>query len=111
MKINRLLNDKADKKQIRSAADNLNASVEAFFKDYNMPLDKDVTTALLNLFYNDIKTYTPSMIKEIGDENNGDFTEWVNDAFDKSIFVDKAKMEKWLANPKKLDKDPYMLCR
>lgn len=106
MKINRLLNDKADKKQIRSAADNLNASVEAFFKDYNMPLDKDVTTALLNLFYNDIKTYTPSMIKEIGDENNGDFTEWVNDAFDKSIFVDKAKMEKWLANPKKLDKDP-----
>lgn len=106
MKINRLLNDKADKKQIRSAADNLNASVEAFFKDYNMPLDKDVTTALLNLFYNDIKTYTPSMIKEIGDENNGDFTEWVNDAFDKSIFVDIAKMEKWLANPKKLDKDP-----
>lgn len=106
MKINRLLNDKADKKQIRSAADNLNASMEAFFKDYNMPLDKDVTTALLNLFYNDIKTYTPSMIKEIGDENNGDFTEWVNDAFDKSIFVDKAKMEKWLANPKKLDKDP-----
>ncbi len=106
MKINRLLNDKADKKQIRSAADNLNASVEAFFKDYNMPLDKDVTTALLNLFYNDIKTYTPSMIKEIGDENNGDFTEWVNDAFDKSIFVNKAKMEKWLANPKKLDKDP-----
>lgn len=106
MKINRLLNDKADKKQIRSAADNLNASVEAFFKDYNMPLDKDVTTALLNLFYNDIKTYTPSMIKEIGDENNGDFTEWVNDAFDKSIFVDKAKMERWLANPKKLDKDP-----
>lgn len=106
MKINRLLNDKADKKQIRSAADNINASVEAFFKDYNMPLDKDVTTALLNLFYNDIKTYTPSMIKEIGDENNGDFTEWVNDAFDKSIFVDKAKMEKWLANPKKLDKDP-----
>lgn len=106
MKINRLLNDKADKKQIRSAADNLNASVEAFFKDYNMPLDKDVTTALLNLFYNDIKTYTPSMIKEIGDKNNGDFTEWVNDAFDKSIFVDKAKMERWLANPKKLDKDP-----
>lgn len=106
MKINRLLNDKADKKQIRSAADNLNASVEAFFKDYNMPLDKDVTTALLNLFYNDIKTYTPSMIKEIGDKNNGDFTEWVNDAFGKSIFVDKAKMERWLANPKKLDKDP-----
>ncbi len=106
MRINKMLNDKSDKEEIRAAADNLNASVETFFKDYNMPLDKDVTIALLNLFYNDIKTYTPSMIKEIGDENNGDFTEWVEKAFAKSVFVDKAKMEKWLANPKKLDKDP-----
>lgn len=106
MRINKMLNDKVGKDEIRATADNFNETVETFFKDYNMPLDKDVTIALLNLFYNDIKTYTPSMITEIGDKYNGDFTEWVEKAFAKSIFVDKAKMEKWLANPKKLDKDP-----
>ena len=46
------------------------------------------------------------MIEEIGAKNGGDFTEWVEKAFEKSIFVDQAKLERWLAKPKKLDKDP-----
>ena len=106
MKINKLLNEKAPKEDIDKLTEALKSQVETFFKDYDKALDMDVTIALLNLYYKDIKKYVPSMIEELGKKNNGDFTEWVTKAFEKSIFVDKAKLEKWLAKPKKLDKDP-----
>ncbi|MBR5147288.1 MAG: S46 family peptidase, partial [Bacteroidales bacterium] len=104
--INEMLNNKASKEEIAKTAEALSASVQPFFKDYDMALDKDVTIALLNLMYKDIDRYVPSMITEIGLKNNGDFTAWVNEAFEKSIFVSQERVEKWLAKPKKLDKDP-----
>lgn len=106
MRINNLIKEKGSKEDIAKAAENLKASAETFFKDYDKALDMDVTIALLNLFYKDIDRYVPSMIAEIGAKNGGDFTEWVTKAFEKSIFVDEAKLMKWLDNPKKLDKDP-----
>ncbi len=106
MKINNLIKEKASKEDIEKAMEPLKEQVATFFKDYDKDLDKDVTIALLNLFYKDIDRYVPSMIAEIGDKNNGDFTAWVEKAFKKSIFVDRDKLEKWLAKPKKLDKDP-----
>ena len=106
MKINNLLNNKGSKEDITKMAEGLKGQVATFFKDYDKDLDKDVTIALLNLFYKDIDRYVPSMIAEIGEKNGGDFTAWVEKAFEKSIFVNQAKLEKWLAKPKKLDKDP-----
>ena len=104
--INEMLNNKASKEDVAKVAEALSVSAEAFFKDYDMALDKDVTIALLNIMYKDIDRYVPSMITEIGLKNNGDFTAWVNEAFEKSIFVSQERVEKWLAKPKKLDKDP-----
>ena len=104
--INDMLNNKASKEEIARVAEALSATVQPFFKDYDMALDKDVTIALLNLIYKDIDRYVPTMITEIGDKNNGDFTAWVNEAFEKSVFVSQEKVENWLAKPKKLDKDP-----
>lgn len=106
VKINNLINNKASKEDIAAMAESLKTQAETFFKDYDKALDMDVTIALLNLFYKDIDRYLPSMIAEIGAKNNGDFTEWVAKAFEKSVFVDYAKLEKWLEKPKKLDKDP-----
>ncbi len=106
IRINNMLNDKASKEEIAKVAEGLKAQTTTFFKDYDKALDMDVTIALLNLLYKDIDRYVPLMIEEIGAKNNGDFTEWVTKAFDKSIFVDQAKLEKWLDKPKKLDKDP-----
>ena len=110
MKINKLINEKGSKEDIAKMAEGLKAQTETFFKDYDMPLDQDVTAALLNLFYKDIKKYVPAMVSELGAKNGGDFTAWTASAFAKSVFTDKARLEKWLANPKKLDKDPiYMI--
>ena len=107
MRINQMFEDKADKADIKAAAEKMQPSVDAFFKDYSMPLDQDVTAALLNLFYKNIPAnLMPSEILRIGLENNGDFTEYVAKAFVKSIFTDKARLEKWMQKPKALDKDP-----
>ena len=42
---------KADKADIKAEVEKMHPSVDAFFKDYSMPLDQDVTAALLGLFY------------------------------------------------------------
>ena len=107
MRINQMFEDKADKADIKAAAEKMQPAVETFFKDYSMPLDQDVTAALLALFYkNNQANLMPSEILRIGLENNGDFTEYVAKAFAKSIFTDKARLEKWMQKPKALDKDP-----
>ncbi len=78
-----------------------------FFKDYDKALDRDVTIALLNLFYKDVNPdQLPATIKKVGDKTGGDFTAFVDNAFAKSIFVDADKMLAWINNPKPLDKDP-----
>ena len=85
----------------------MKGDVEDFFKDYNKELDRDATTALLNLFYKDVDpSQLPATIKKVGNKTGGDFTAFVNNAFSKSIFVDKAKLMAWLENPKPIAKDP-----
>ena len=107
MRIDKMIEDKAEKEDIKAAAEKMQGSVDAFFKDYDMPLDQDVTAALLGLFYKNIPSnLMPSEILRIGQENNGDFTAYVAKAFEKSVFTDKARLEKWMQKPKSLKKDP-----
>ncbi|MBR3559688.1 MAG: S46 family peptidase [Bacteroidales bacterium] len=106
--INRAIEEKlASHDKIVANAQNMKASVEDFFKDYNKALDRDVTIALLNLFYKDVAPdQLPTTIKKVGDKNHGDFTAFVDNAFAKSVLVDKSKLEAWMENPKSLSKDP-----
>ncbi len=107
MRINKMFETKADKADIKASVEKMQPLVDAFFKDYSMPLDQDVTTALLGLFYKNIPAeLRPSEVTRIGDANDGDFSAYVAKAFEKSIFTDKARLEKWMQKPKSLDKDP-----
>lgn len=107
MRLNKMLNEKTNKNEIHETAAKMQPSVETFFKDYCVALDKDVTTALLELFYKNIPAnLMPSEIQKIGAANNGDFAAYVEKMFAKSIFTDKARLEKWISKPSKLDKDP-----
>lgn len=109
-RLNKMIEEKADKAEIKAAAEKLQASIPAFYKNYSKALDKDATIALLNLFYKNIPAeLSPSMITLIGQSGNGDFTEYVEKAFQKSIFVDQDKMNEWLAKPKSLKKDPIFV--
>jgi len=107
MRINKMFETKADKADIKASVEKMQPQVDAFFKDYSMPLDQDVTTALLGLVYKNIPAeLRPSEVTRIGDANDGDFSAYVAKAFEKSIFTDKARLEKWMQKPKSLDKDP-----
>lgn len=87
----------------------LQKSGDAFFKDYDAALDKDVTIAMLNLFYKDIPAnLQPKMLNELGKKNNGDFTKFVNDAFKSSVFVSQDRLSAWLQKPVSLKKDPFL---
>jgi hypothetical protein len=97
----------ASQDDIKAYLQRLQPSFQDFFKDYNKELDRDVTIALLNLFYKDVnREQLPATIKKVGDKNGGDFTAFVNNAFAKSILVDPAKLAAWCENPKSLSKDP-----
>ena len=99
--------EKIPQENIAAYTKKMKGTVEDFFKDYDKDLDRDATIALLNLFYKDVDhNQLPATIKKIGDKTGGDFTAFVNNAFAKSIFVDKAKLMAWLENPKPIAKDP-----
>ena len=108
----RSINDAIRKKslsneEIVAYTQNMQGIVNDYFKDYDKATDLDVTIALLNLFYKDITPdQLPPIIKKVGDKNGGDFSQYIRNAFAKSIFVDADKMNAWLKAPKSLDKDP-----
>ena len=105
--VNYAFEEKIPKENIVAFTKKMKGEVEDFFKDYNKELDRDATIALLNLFYKDVDhNQLPATIKKLGDKTGGDFTAFVNNAFAKSIFVDKAKLMAWLDNPKPIAKDP-----
>ena len=95
------------KEEIAKYAQQMKSTIKNFFKDYDKNLDKDVTIALLNLFYKNIQPeQLPALVKNIGDKSGGDFSNFVDKAFAKSVLVDENKLNAWLDNPKSLTKDP-----
>ena len=106
--VNNAFSDKSvSKDDIKAYVKRMKGSVQDFFKDYDQALDRDVTIALLNLFYKDVNpSQLPATIKKVGDKTGGDFTAFVDNAFAKSIFVDADKLYAWIDNPKPLSKDP-----
>ena len=94
-----------DKDAIVKEIENRKKAAEKYFKDYDFALDKDATTALLKLFYNAIqKDFLPKAILAEGNKNT--FDTYVNKLFEKSIFTNEKRFEKWVQKPYELDKDP-----
>jgi hypothetical protein len=77
-----------------------NEALEGSYTEFYAPLEKDVLTAQLNLYAAKGAAYgLPAMVAKLKAENNGDFTKFVNDATEKSIFTSREKLENYLKNP------------
>jgi hypothetical protein len=90
----------------------LQVYIDDAYKTIYEPLEKDVLAAQLNLYATKSTGYEIApYVAKIGKENNYNYTGFVNDAFAKSIFSSKAKVEAFLANPKAdvLSSDPLYL--
>ncbi|PHK20926.1 peptidase S46, partial [Nostoc linckia z15] len=78
----------------------LQDAIEESYKTIYEPLEKDVLAAQLHLYATKSTGYEIApLVAKIGKENNYDYTKYVNDAFAKSIFGSKDKVEAFLKNP------------
>lgn len=74
--------------------------INSVFEGIHLPLEEEVLAAQLNLYYSKAnKGGLASMVKKIGDENKGDFKNYINKAFENSIFTDKDRLESFLNEP------------
>jgi hypothetical protein len=97
-----------DKAKIKETAERLKGNLGGFYKDYNMPTDKKVTTAMFDLFKKDIEpAMQPDIYQLIDKKFKGSTDLFVEKMFATSIFADQAKFEAFLDNPslKVLEKD------
>lgn len=88
------------------------AYIDEVYGTMYLPIEKDVLAAQLNLYATKSTGYEIApLVAKIGKENNYNYTAYVNNAFDKSIFGTKEKLEAWLANPnvETLKNDPLYL--
>ena len=77
----------------------INSLIESSFKDFYMPLEKEVFAKQLGLYASKSNYPLPATVKEIGEKNNNDFTAYINSIFDESIFSSKEKVEAFMENP------------
>lgn len=90
----------------------LTADIESQYGQLYLPLEQDVLTAELNLYASKAKNGgLAPMITSLAEKNNGDFSNFVKEAFEQSIFSTKEKVEAFLANPNDalIEEDPLFL--
>ena len=90
----------------------LMAYIDEVYATLYEPIEKDVLAAQLNLYATKSTGYEIApLVAKIGKENNYNYTSYINDAFAKSIFASKEKLEAYMANPnlETLKNDPLYL--
>lgn len=91
---------KADEAKRKEMAPQISASVEEMFKELYLPAEKDIMAAQLGLYVKRNQNYPiASLVQKIANENGGDFTAYVNQLFDSSIFTHKDRINAFLSNP------------
>jgi hypothetical protein len=98
-----------DQDAIKKRTEQLKASADHFFKNYNRATDNRLTRELLAMYYADVpRDQQPEFMIKEGDKTKGDFVAFTNDAFKTSMFCDQEKLGAFLDEPnlKKLTKDP-----
>lgn len=97
------------KDEIQKLTANLSQAVDEHFKDYYLPIDRQLLSAMLRMYYNDIpKDQQSELFRTIEKKYKGDFEKYADDVFKKSIFTSAEKVKAFLAKPdyKKLSNDP-----
>lgn len=96
-----------DETKRAEALKGLQPSIDAFFKEYNAATDKDVFINLTNLYRQRITENRPTWMADLDKKYKGDAKAYADKLFATSVFVDKARLEKFLLKPTKkaMDKD------
>ena len=103
------LEEKTDKSVIEETVGELRDGLPDHFKDYNVSTDKKAFVVMLKMYSENVPSdIQPDYFKDMVKKYKGDFEAYADYFFDKSIFVNEARLNAFLDNPKlkQLDKDP-----
>jgi len=113
IRLERLLNsDDPTDSAITEMANSVSAAADGHFKNYNAPTDQKVTAAMFEMLHNDVaRDQQPDIMGFIEKKYKSNFDAWASDVFEKSILTDRARLDAFLAKPKKktLEKDLGMM--
>jgi hypothetical protein len=82
------------------------------FKEYKKEIDRDIFVKMMEMYYKNVpKEQIPDIIPQMVQKYRGDYEKWGDYVYGKSIFVDEAKMMKFLDRPSVngISKDPAYL--
>ena len=110
--VNPSKNKSTNPEDLDKAAERLKNQTAVFFKDYHKPIDKEVMTALLRIYDENISaSFKPQFFTTIHEKYNSDYAAYTSNVFEKSIFDDEETVNNLLKNYKaktfkKIEKDP-----
>ncbi len=95
-----LLHAFGDEEQLKQTCDNLRASGEVFFKDYNADVDRELLVTMFELVKSKVKKeYLPSIFETIESDYDGDFNKYADELYSKSFLTDEKRYMSFLDNP------------
>ncbi|MEO0046486.1 MAG: hypothetical protein RL705_1677 [Bacteroidota bacterium] len=103
---------KADATKRAQMAPVIEEMATEMYKELHIPAEKDLLSAQLKVYATKSTGYAVApMVKKIGEENNNDFSKYVNAAFDMSIFTSLERIKAFLVIPSQgaLDNDPLFV--
>jgi hypothetical protein len=103
---------KADATKRAQMAPAIEEMATEMYKELHIPAEKDLLSAQLKVYATKSTGYAVApMVKKIGEENNNDFSKYVNAAFDMSIFTSLERIKAFLVIPSQgaLDNDPLFV--
>ena len=90
---------KADEAKRAQMAPSIIEMAESMYKEIHIPAEKELLAAQLNLYTKKADYTLAPMVEKLAKENNGDFTKYVNETFDSSIFTSIDKVKAFLEKP------------
>ena len=109
MELETKLNEKASKEEIKAITDPKIAKLDEQFREYYEPIERKVLETVLKHLVEDLDaTHLPKYLLDAAAKHNRNYKAMADDFWKRSVFVSKAKLEKFLRAPsaKTLKKDP-----
>lgn len=94
--------------EVQPMIDRAKPAIEEYFKNHNAPTDMKIMAAMLEMYYKDVDPqFHPKEFTDLHKKYKGDWNKFVQAYYKKSVFTDKARLEKFLMKPdvKAFEKD------
>lgn len=101
-KLNEMLQDKdTDEEALNEEIGKLRSSARRFFKNYHMPLDRELLGTMLTTYYENVPAHQqPAIMAGISKKHKGNFQAYADKVFSKSIFTSLEDVNAFLDKPR-----------